>query len=38
MKDTELKSENVDAPHTLGGGSDTTRYINLTEEARPLFL
>ena len=32
MKGQELKLEDVEAPHALGGASDTLRYINLAIE------
>ena len=31
MKDNELKLEHVEAPHILGGASETLTYINLDE-------
>jgi hypothetical protein len=34
MKDKERKLEDVEAPHTLVGASDTLRYINLADSAR----
>jgi hypothetical protein len=32
MKGNEVKLEDVDAPHTLSGASDTLRYFNLAIE------